>query len=574
MINTSVIRNLFCVAAMMISLSGYAQSIQTYSLLNKITKQYEKIEFDVVLKAPFSNPHDAREITLNLVSVSPAGKEIKLPCYFVSGDKNKSFWKAKFAPQESGKYTYQFKLDIRGQHVNETKKNAVLVEASSRDGFLHVNDYWTLRFDSGKPFRGIGENIGWEARSFENEKWTYDYLLPTLSSNGANFFRTWMCVWNLPVAWNKVNDTKRYSSSKSYFNESGIKRMDELVQMCDSLGLYFMLSIDAHGALIPGGEWKYNSHNKINGGPAATPEEFFSNEESRAMYRNRLRYLIARWGYSPSIAAWEFFNEIDNAVFTPTPHDSVLIDNKIITEWHDEMSTYLYDNDPYNHIVTTSISHRDIAGMNELKNIDLNQKHIYNRTEQIAPTLHRYSQMHQKPYVIGEFGYDWNWDNVRHEYGEGFDHDYRRGLWYGLFSPTPILPMTWWWEFFDERKMTPYFKSVRKISDMMLESGGGSFDTVNVSGGQLETYSVKCGDDYFVYALNNTGNDVKSDVNINMSAGSYRMKSFKPSTGEIVDAPLINGGDVKISVSTLRPREERIFILIREKDTSEKIRNE
>ncbi len=91
---------------------------------------------------------------------------------------------------------------------------------------------------------------------------------------------------------------------------------------------------------------KGNNHT-VNGGPAATPKDFFTNAESKAMYKNRLRYLIARWGYSPAIAAWEFFNEIDNAVFTPTPHDSVLIEHQVITQWHDEMSTYLKNNDPY-----------------------------------------------------------------------------------------------------------------------------------------------------------------------------------------------------------------------------------
>src|SRR5690606_3259761 len=101
---------------------------------------------------------------------------------------------------------------------------------------------------------------------------------------------------------------------------------------------------------------------------------------------NRHRYIVARCVYSLAIETREFFNEIDNAVFTPTPHDSVLIDHKIIAEWHDEMSTYLKSIDPYDHIVTTSVSHREIDGMNDLPNIDLNQMHIYNKTHMIAPT--------------------------------------------------------------------------------------------------------------------------------------------------------------------------------------------
>jgi hypothetical protein len=450
------------------------------------------------------------------------------------------------------------------QIVEDTDQQNFASQATGGNGFLHTHkDYWTFVFDSGKPFRGIGENVGWEGRSFEDPKWTYDYLLPTLSQNGANFFRTWMCVWNLPVAWNKINDTNRYSNSSEYFNPGGIQRMDELVEMSDSLGLYFMLSIDAHGALMPDGYWKFNSHNVVNGGTAKTPTEFFTDEESRWRYKNRLRYMIARWGYSPSIAAWEFFNEIDNAVFTPTPQDSVLIDHKIVTEWHDEMSTYLKENDPYDHIVTTSISHRDIDGMNELKNIDLNQKHIYNKTHLLAPTIQQYVDRYKKPYVIGEFGYDWNWDNVKHEYGEGFDYDYKRGLWYGLFSPTPILPMTWWWEFFDERKMTPYFRSVREIHDQMMTAGNGSFAKLMVHAPGLEAYGVTCGDHQFVYLLNSSKKKVISNLQLpNEANRTVQIRRFNPvSKVYSLDRAFKSSAQVTIPLETFEPQQEMVLII-------------
>ena len=550
------------IVALLLYSGVYCQAIQSATIEAGIVKQYKRVDFEVVLTAPFTNPHDARSISLDFIANTPDGKIVQLPCYFVSGTPGRSVWKARFAPQKTGKYTYYFQLSTNNKKVVATKKAKFVSMQSSSDGFLHTHDnFWTLTFDSGKPFRGIGENIGWESRSFEDPKWTYDYLLPTLSSNGANFFRTWMCVWNLPVAWNKVNDTNRYKNSPNYFNEYGVERMDELVRMCDSLGLYFMLSIDAHGALIPGAYWEFNSHNKANGGPAATPTEFFTNAESRAMYKNRLRYLVARWGYSPSIAAWEFFNEIDNATFTATPQDSVLIAHDIITNWHDEMSTYLKKTDPFRHIVTTSISHRDIKGMNNLSNIDLNQKHIYNKTHLLSPTIHEYVTRFKKPYVIGEFGYDWNWDNVKHEFGPGFDYDYKRGLWYGLFSPTPILPMTWWWEFFDERKMTPYFKSVREINDKMLTAGKGTFEMANASANGLEVYAVRCGATYFVYVLNGSSSSPGSSLNIALDgADQFDVTSYIPADQNYSRLATIRKGDT-VELKKLAMQEEIILIL-------------
>lgn len=169
--------------------------------------------------------------------------------------------------------------------------------------------------------------MGWEARSFENQKWTYDYLLPTLAQNGANFF--------------------------------------------------------------PG-------------------------------TRNKLRYVVARWGYSTNIAAWEFFNEIDNAVFTQ--QDSLLIPHDAVTLWHGEMSRYLKDIGPYQHLVTTSVPHRDILGMNSIE----------------IPSIYPdYIQTFGKPYVVGEFGY--RWEDADPTYKEGFNYDYRRKMGVRLVQPYPYL---------------------------------------------------------------------------------------------------------------------------------------
>lgn len=38
--------------------------------------------------------------------------------------------------------------------------------------------------------------------------------------------------------------------------------------------------------------------------------DFFTNAEAIADYKNRLRYLVARYAYSTSVFAWEFFNEV------------------------------------------------------------------------------------------------------------------------------------------------------------------------------------------------------------------------------------------------------------------------
>lgn len=544
------------VAALLLSAVCVAQpGIDNVQLLNKTVGQYEKAEWNIRITGQFINPFNQKEVALDMLLTSPSGKPLLLPCYF----EKDNLWKARFAPQETGKYEYVFRLTSKAGS-QESPSGTFVSLPTNKAGFLHKNDLWTFKFDNGKLFRAIGENVGWESRSFEKDKWTYDYLLPTLANNGANFFRTWMCSWNMPLEWKKVNSTKRYSNTDEYFNPGAIRRMDELMNMCDSLGLYFMLTLDWHGHLMRDGAWANSNYNVLNGGPAKDPSDFFTMQSAMEKYKNKLRYVVARWGYSSSVAVWEFFNEVDNAAFTS--QDSIIISPAVIAQWHLEMSRYLKDIDPYKHLVSTSVSHRDIIGMNSIPYIDFNQKHIYKRTEKIPAIYPDYIQTFGKPYVIGEFGYRWEDDDPK--YGESWDYDYKRGLWYGLFQPTPILPMTWWWELFDDRKMTPYFRSVRKISDRMLQIGKGSFEPVSVSAGRLEAYALKCGKEYYIYLLNNTTSPITADVELKVNdGGSFVLQKYNLST--LTFDPMKNfaysNKTVTIKQVNLPARMEGVFII-------------
>jgi hypothetical protein len=110
------------------------------------------------------------EIKLDMFLDSPSGVPLVLPCYYIAGDSVSSIWHARFSPQETGEYFYHFKLSGKDIPQIETREDKFSVVNSNKDGFLHLNNNWTFKFDSGKLFRGIGENIGWESRSFERSK--------------------------------------------------------------------------------------------------------------------------------------------------------------------------------------------------------------------------------------------------------------------------------------------------------------------------------------------------------------------------------------------------------------------
>jgi len=496
--------------------------IKKIEVLTNNPSQYQKVEMDIYLKAEWENPNDAEEISLDMIVHSPSGNEQKVPCFYFTGESGeKSQWKVRYTPAEVGEYRYHFVLSQKNETNVETKAANFSVNESDGKGILHVNDLWTLRYDNGELFRGIGENICWESRDFddskyfqklhEESKFNYEYMIRKLTANGGNFFRTWMIYWNLPVDWKMVKNNQRYTNSETLYNDSGTRKMDRLVELCDSLNVHIMVALESHAGMMGQG-WELNSYNIKNGGTAITQEEFFTLESAKKQYKNKLRYMVARYGYSPAIGAWEFFNEIDNVMYNRG--EEFFIKDEIITQWHDEMSTYLKEIDPYEHIVTTSVSHREVAGMYALKNIDINQRHIYRQTDKIPNLIKDGAEKYDKPFVIGEFGYEWDWSKNFNDFAEDMDGDFKKGLWYGLFNPTPILPMSWWWEFFEDRDIMSYFKNVKEISDEMLVSGNGEFQQITIESNQksLTIFGVQCGEKIYTYIISQDDNEKSVDL--------------------------------------------------------------
>ena len=555
-------RSLFALLSVQAALCAAAAAprIIAARLLTDGPLEYRKTEFSLEVSASFVNPYATADVAVDMHLEAPSGKEITLPCFFSSGDSTSSVWLARFAPRETGTYLCSFSVGDRTHATASSDTLEFRVIPSGRDGFLHANGAWCLTFDSGRPFRGLGENVGWESRSFEDSAWTYDSLLASLARNGANFFRTWMCQWNLPLEWQTVRGTRRYADTREYYNPGGIRRMDELVALADSLGLFMMLTLDSGGSLR--NPFWYDTG--AARGAGRDPGEFFRLATIRRKYRDKLRYIVARWGYSTSIAAFEFFNELDNVAFTPSPHDSMLIRPDDIVEWHSAMSRYLHDIDPCNHVITTSISHRDIPGLDALPYVDINQKHIYKHTDELRSELLRYTRTYNRPYVIGEFGYEWDWNIDFSTITSGLEYDYRRGLWYGLFSPTPILPMTWWWEFFESRGMTPYMRGVREISDRMLNAGKGEFAPVEVSAGLIEAYAVRCGATVFVYLLNNSRSPAASEISLGVAGrGRYDVLGFDPSprTYRRLGSAFAGAHALNLGMMRLKSRQDLVLIL-------------
>lgn len=545
--------------AFMLNNAFARNKIKEYKLITSSVKQYERADWEINLKTDFDNPYLQEDVALDLFFISPSGKNVVLPCYFEkTSGKHKSLWKARFLPQESGKYQYYFMLKNHGKESDKSHIGTFTVlSAKDEKGILHKNDFWTFKYDNGTLYRGLGENICWESRDnddskffkvlHEDKKYNYEQMLPSLARHGGDYFRTWICSWNLPLDWKSGFNNSRYKASDEYFNPSAIVKMDRLVNLSDSLGLHMMLTL---------GE---GTHDERNGRFATSTRDFFVNPQAKAQYKNRLRFIVARWGYSPAIGAWEFFNEVDNVQFRNKENP---INPAYIVQWHDEMSAYLAELDPFDHLITTSISHRDLEGLNSIKNIDFNQKHIYKNNHALPTTIVSYSQKFNKPYVIGEFGYEYDWQKNFDLFADEMDSDYKRGLWYGLFSPTPILPLSWWWEYFDKRGTDAYLARVRVILDEMMNDGKGKFEKINAiaDNPEIEVYSVKCGEKTFVYLYNPTALAKTTDVSVGDNQLPTLSRVYDCETGAWSNLNIKSSNTNKIEQVELKAKSDIVLV--------------
>lgn len=465
----------------------------------------------VTLAPGHGNPHDPENIKVDGVIKTPGGKELMQPCFYEGGPNFDSKWQLRFTPRETGSYSYQIKT-VSKQRTVTSKTFNLEVTNSEKDGFLRVNpdSYFTFLHDSGKLWRGVGQSFCWESWfPVYNKMYTYEYVFDFLEKNNGNFIRTWMCPWNLHLEWNRWN----HGSGLGKYDAAIAKRLDEVVKAAQQKGVYIMLCFEYPGVLQPqkgpygaNDEWKNNPYNKDNGGPCEKPSDFFTNTKAKQLYKNRLRYIVARWGYSPNILCWEFWNEV-NHVFSnwgdletaeKLPEDAVV-------EWHHEMAKYLKSVDAHGHMVTTSVGWGTIGNLWESPDLDFSQDHFYADSWRLYDkVVNEFEKVYNKPHVLGESGYDWRGPK---SFGlEGKNQYYvmemHLALWRGMFTPTPVLPPAWWWEFYEHNGHFASIKTSGEFSKLMLKNNENPQEIESSSTEGFASTAIKSGDDIFVFLMN------------------------------------------------------------------------
>jgi hypothetical protein len=435
---------------------------------------YEPIEVDLYLSGAYLEPGNIDKLEIAADFFLPSGRKISVPGFLyqdyarrsVNGGevlekKGSSFWKVRFTPLETGDYSarIRFKYDNRVFDRGSVNFN---VKESDLPGFIKVDkeSIFYLKFDNGQPYFAVGESVAWTGR--HKKTYGYDYFFSKLSENGCNYSRVWLVEWNLALEWKDYEKTagKVYGLGKYSLDNSW--RLDYIIQLAEKKGIYLLLTLDTYGSIMESdgfwGEerWDANPYNMANGGPCKTPEDFWINPEAKRLYKNRLKYILARWGYSPHVMALELWNEVNAPV-----------------EWVREMADFIKKNDPYGHLVTTSIGYPfeekhnyDPRGIWDLDAIDFTQTHLYgdggsikDMAKEVSKVCILMTEQYKKPHLVAEFGIEFSADDIKYD-SKGMGIQVHNALWASAMSRSFGTAMTHWKEYIDKKDLYYQFKSI------------------------------------------------------------------------------------------------------------------
>ncbi|MDQ2770927.1 MAG: DUF5060 domain-containing protein [Bacteroidota bacterium] len=363
-------------------------------------------------------------------------------------------WRVRFAPDAPGTWRYVLRVSYRDGTTETLPARTFVCRAAGGRGFLQVApNHRNLVFGNGAAFLAIGSNLDYwgttairvppglpplppgtpnlapcgpldstttltlpAAQMHQFSTYSYaacDQVFRKLASVGGNYARLWVKEFN----WDPelYSPTTGFNSLGNYASrQSALFDFDRVLESARRNGIYLHLSLlDGYRLWSIGNEPNWNIFPYKVGLDLHDPVDFFTDPRARHLFRNRLRYMVARWGYSANVVSYELINEGDfvNAGQSFLQHFGRYGPDFIpLREWTLEMAHYLKALDP-RHLQALAYGPENaeefVRGYPRL--FDFTVSHDYSSSFH-AQDQHSYraltmTQVHGKPYQLQEYDY-------------------------------------------------------------------------------------------------------------------------------------------------------------------------
>lgn len=438
------------------------------------------------------------------------------PAYLTPTD---FFWVGRFTPVELGLWHYTVHVNIAGI-VYDFPEGSFVVKPSSNPGFVKTKNRNFIFSKDESIFFPIGTSGVWNAGNptciYNRAQYLYCIdAIDQTARDGGNYLRLFLDQEKFGIEWESLGE---YSNRQNRAFD-----LDAIIEHAKEKGVYLQLCIDEAGAFGYVNNWTTysNPYSSITG---AQPEGFFTNNSAKKNYKNKLRYIVSRWGYSTNVFCFELFNEIDHyGMYGGTSPVNFnwwggisgdcsgtspgTVCASTVKNWSNEMIAYCKTLDK-NHMYTNSFATPNMSDAqgdeSSMGNsaIDFYTDHHYSHSFNVDHIINYFSnsaRVHKpnKPYFLGEFGTN-NYGACRPflttpSYLPFFTYQaFHNSLWSSVMSGSSGTAMYWGNELFDLcwGQQTNYFLPLKKFLQNEDLDLSHSFSVVNNCEGDGYTTSA------------------------------------------------------------------------------------
>ncbi|MBK9190368.1 MAG: hypothetical protein IPM77_02105 [Crocinitomicaceae bacterium] len=506
--------------------------------------------------------------------------------YFEEFERGASDWtmiptaydfRIRFAPRYLGLWRCKITANVQGFGTYTSSEFTFNCVDNGDKDFMQVGENGKYFKIGDEPFFPVGHNLSYPRpeigccefntafRAPVADYEAYEEQLHTLSSSGANYVRIINNPMSTDIEFEKLND---YSDRMIHAWE-----MDNILNIAEQEGLriHYDLALQnifdvshAFGAM----QWDWCATNDTgNSGTDCVaqndsgycyraalnledPKDFFSDPEAMKYYKYKLRYLIARYGFSNEIAIIELQSEVNNTSvylpkeLLPTGEDDIYgnpvmgcyrIEEEIyapykqnypgyvqeIYVWQNEMCRYIKDSLQHsNHPLAVSYSgppdfeNGDLSYYSEF--VDVNTYNNYgraiNKWSNYVDSVAIQSAI-GKPFMFSEFGP--GDDTPTCDQGS----DFIKTLILTPFTGTAGAAMNWEWQYPGQEQ---YWHHMGPVNELM---SGIKLDEENWQAGEPQTYEDNMVEMLYLYSEEDGNNQRKAVGAISNRSYNYYTQS-------------------------------------------------
>jgi len=440
-------------------------AIRSVRLSADAVPRFGHIEVTCEATGTWDNPFDPNQVMLDAHVTDPTGRRIVVPGFFFQDyrqvgppggellvPKGAPTWRIRYTPVVPGLHRIELVLQNSGRKVRSGPFRFVCTKATAGHGFVRVsqtNPHY-FEYTDGAPFFAIGANV---ALIRGGDLTGTLAVYRKMAEAGVNLVRSWWCFGASDLgSWH----TGRGGEGFGKIRLDNAWRIDRLVTESEQLGLHLMCCLETQQNLRRDKTWSRFTYNKVNGGPLSRPREFFTDAAARAAFRARLRYIVARWGYSTAVFSWQFWNEVNACnEFQVNP----------VAAWHRDMARYLRSIDPWRHIIHTNFGNLDgypqVDGLPDMEIVSTNSYSRRDMGRTACWAGRCMTREYGKPYLLTEYGVGHHGGWIREDPEGIILHN---GLWGSLVSGSAGTAMPWGcYNWIDPQGLYRYWRPVAEF---------------------------------------------------------------------------------------------------------------